>query len=231
MVPAIFSVSDILSSFAKIFANAMLINKLLVPKIDKILDGSNLTYQLTGSNKDTTESMENFKRAAVVAMLVIFVILVAMFSSIGQPLIIMSAIPLGLIGVIFIFKLFNMPISFMALMGVIGLVGVVVNDSIVLVNFINIKIEASTNVVESIVEACMSRFRPVILTTFTTVAGLLPVAHMPGGDPFLKPMAISFAYGLIFSTTLTLVFVPCTYLIYELSLEAIGKGKALTKSV
>ena len=70
----------------------------------------------------------------------------------------------------------------MALMGIIGLVGVVVNDSIVLVNFINIKIKESSNVFESIIEACMSRFRPVILTLL--LWRLLPVAHMPGGDPF-----------------------------------------------
>ena len=208
-------------------ANAVLINKSVAPKVKEILKDTGLDYQLTGSNKDTKESMANFKRAAIVSMILIFIILVAMFSSFGQPLIIMSAIPLGLIGVVYIFKIFGMPISFMALMGIIGLVGVVVNDSIVLVNFINIKIQESSNVFESIVEACMSRFRPVILTTFTTVAGLLPVAHMPGGDPFLKPMAISFAYGLIFSTSLTLVFVPCAYYIYELLLEKFGKGKAM----
>ena len=100
-------------------------------------------------------------------------------------------------------------------MGIIGLVGVVVNDSIVLVSFINNGLKKSEDIFGTIKAACLSRFRPVILTTFTTVAGLLPLAHTPGGDPFLKPMAISFAYGLIFSTTLTLLFVPCVYYIYE----------------
>ena len=67
---------------------------------------------------------------------------------------------------------------------------------------------------DSLVKASLSRFRPVILTTFTTVVGLLPVAHMPGGDPFLKPMATSFAYGLLFSTSITLIFVPSCYFLY-----------------
>jgi len=108
----------------------------------------------------------------------------------------------------------------MALMGVIGLVGIVVNDSIVLVNFINKKREDISDLKEAILTASISRFRPVILTTFTTVAGLFPIAHAgllggPAGDPFLKPMALSFAYGLLFSTMITLLFIPCLYFSYD----------------
>ena len=99
----------------------------------------------------------------------------------------------------------------MALMGVVALIGVVVNDSIVLVNFINIKANELEDLKEAVITACESRLRPVILTTVTTVAGLLPVAHAPNGDPFLKPMALSFAYGLLFATFVTLVFVPNLY--------------------
>ena len=104
----------------------------------------------------------------------------------------------------------------MAMMGVVGLVGVVVNDSIVLVNFINKtrELKPEQDLLQSVVEASLSRFRPVILTTFTTVAGLLPVAHAEGGDPFIKPMALSFAWGLLFATVVTLVFIPCSYVIY-----------------
>ena len=81
--------------------------------------------------------------------------------------------------------------------------------------------------IESLIKAAVSRFRPVILTTITTVVGLLPVAHMPGGDPFLKPMATSFAYGLLFSTTITLIFVPTCYLLYMRILEFFQKAKHL----
>lgn len=180
-----------------------------------IKDKENLSYRIAGENEDTQESLDNFKKAALMACFLIFIILVLQFSSLAQPLIIMSAIPLGLIGVILIFKLFGMPLSFMALMGVIGLVGVVVNDSIVLVSFMNKEVQQNQESYnEAIVNSALSRFRPVILTTFTTVVGLLPIAHAPGGDPFLKPMAISFAYGILFSTTLTLLFVPCVYLAF-----------------
>ncbi|MBT3981563.1 MAG: efflux RND transporter permease subunit [Bacteriovoracaceae bacterium] len=179
-----------------------------------LLQYPKLNFEFGGENKDTQESMMRLSRAAIIALFIIFTILVAMFTSLIQPLIIMSAIPLGLIGVVITFFVMGKAISFMALLGVIGLVGVVVNDSIVLVNFINIKMAELDNVKEAIRQAAKSRFRPVILTTFTTVAGLLPIAHSPGGDPFLKPMALSFAYGLIFSTALTLIFVPCLCYIY-----------------
>jgi multidrug efflux pump subunit AcrB len=102
------------------------------------------------------------------------------------------------------------------LMGVVALIGVVVNDSIVLVSFINQKIkEDEGRLIESILEASVSRFRPVVLTTVTTVAGLLPIAHMPGGDPFLKPMALAFAWGLLFASVITLLFIPSNYLVYH----------------
>jgi len=143
----------------------------------------------------------------------------------------MSAIPLGMIGVIISFKVFGLALGFMALMGVVALIGVVVNDSIVLVNFINIKANELEDLKEAIVTACESRLRPVILTTVTTVAGLLPVAHAPNGDPFLKPMALSFAYGLLFATFVTLVFVPNLYLVYRQVLDFFSGLKRSKKTV
>jgi multidrug efflux pump subunit AcrB len=187
-------------------------NKVMKSYLDELLKNyPSVSYELTGENKDTKESLESFKKALVASMFIIFIMLVVQFSSMAQPLIIMSAIPFGLIGVVASFKVFGMPIGFMALMGMLGLVGVVINDSIVLVTFINRKLTQDGYTFEGLIEATISRFRPVILTTFTTVAGLLPVAHAPGGDPFLKPMATSFAYGLLFSSAITLIFVPACY--------------------
>lgn len=171
-------------------------------------------YKFGGESEDTDESMLRLARAGFIAFSLIFIVLVAMFSSVGQSLLVMSAIPLGLIGVILTFFLFNKPFSFMALLGLVGLVGVVVNDSIVLVNFINKQRGEEEDIFKAVLDASVSRFRPVILTTFTTVAGLLPIAHAPGGDPFLKPMALGFAWGLFFSSAVTLIFVPCAYLVY-----------------
>ena len=214
----IFSVSGTLD---KAKMNPYKIKGILKPQVETVLkDHPNIDYRFAGENKDTNESIQRLQKAFVISMLAIFFVLITMFNSIGQPFVIMAAIPLGLTGVVFTFKAFGDPLGFMALMGVIGLVGIVVNDSIVLVNFINKRREDISDIKEAILTASVSRFRPVILTTFTTVAGLFPIAHAgllggPAGDPFLKPMALSFAYGLLFSTMITLLFIPCLYFSYD----------------
>lgn len=188
--------------------------KEITPYVEDLVKEYDLTYNMGGESKDTRESLASFKKALIAAMFIIFIMLVVQFSSTAQPLIIMSAIPFGLIGVVASFKILGMPIGFMALMGMLGLVGVVINDSIVLVTFINRTLKKEGHSLEALIKATLTRFRPVVLTTVTTVAGLLPVAHAPGGDPFLKPMATSFAYGLLFSSAITLIFVPACYKIY-----------------
>lgn len=184
-----------------------------------------MIFEIRGETKDSSDSMRSFFKAFIVSLFIIFIILVVQFSSVAQPVIIMTAIPMALIGVVISFLILGLPMSFMAMMGVLGLVGVVINDSIVLVTFINRYLVDHGHSMESVIKASVSRFRPVILTTVTTVAGLLPVAHMTGGDPFLKPMAISFAYGLLFSTTITLIFVPCCYLLYMKFIDKRTAGK------
>jgi multidrug efflux pump subunit AcrB len=185
-----------------------------------------------GENKNTQESMAGLLKSFGIAMFAIFFILVMMFGSLGQPFVVMMAIPLGMIGVIYTFLFFNQSLGFMALMGVVALIGVVVNDSIVLVSFINQKIsENKGSLTESILEASISRFRPVVLTTVTTVAGLLPIAHMPGGDPFLKPMALAFAWGLLFASAITLLFIPSNYLVYHKLVVWISNKRGKIKSV
>lgn len=188
--------------------------KKITPFVDELTKEYDLSYTMGGESKDTRESLASFKKALVAAMFIIFIMLVVQFSSTAQPIIIMSAIPFGLIGVVASFKILGMPIGFMALMGMLGLVGVVINDSIVLVTFINRTLKEEGHTLEALIKATLTRFRPVVLTTVTTVAGLLPVAHAPGGDPFLKPMATSFAYGLLFSSAITLIFVPACYKVY-----------------
>lgn len=173
-----------------------------------------------GQNKDTEESLASLGRAFVVAVFVIFMILASLFRSLIQPAIVLLAVPFSLIGVILAFLFHGEPFSFLAFMGIIGLSGVVVNDSIVLVDFANrireTRPELSNK--EVAVEAASVRLRAVLLTTLTTVAGLLPTAYGIGGyDPFLVPMALSFAWGLAFSTVLTLGLVP---IFYSLSLDS-----------
>jgi len=207
-----FSVSG---SLDKAVTTPVQVAKELKPKLEKLMKNyPEVSFSLGGENEDTQESMVRLAKSGIIAMLSIFLILVIMFSSLAQPFVVMSAIPLGLIGVILAFKFFDQSLGFMALMGVVGLVGVVVNDSIVLVNFINKARETTDDLKTAVIEASSSRFRPVVLTTITTVAGLLPVAHSEGGDPFIKPMALSFAWGLLFASVVTLIFIPCTYYAY-----------------
>ncbi|MGB3056856.1 MAG: efflux RND transporter permease subunit, partial [Candidatus Omnitrophota bacterium] len=174
------------------------------------------SFKFGGEQEETIESLKSLGKAFFFAFLFIYLLLASFFKSLIQPFIVMLAIPFGLIGVIFAFLIHGMPFSFMALMGVVGLNGVVVNDAIVLVDFIN-KLRASGHSrAVSIVKAGQMRIRPVILTTVTTAGGLTTVAYGIGGkDPFLVPMAMSLCWGLVFATALTLVVIPCIYSIID----------------
>lgn len=205
------------------------------PKVESIIaDYPDVAFLFGGENKDTKESMLRLGKSALIALSCIFLILVFLFNNFRHPAVVMSAIPLGFIGVIWAFFVAGQALGFMAMMGVVGLVGVVVNDSIVLVNFINVRRKENPDLIEAIFEAAKSRFRPVILTTFTTVAGLLPIAHpivarvlsfgaTKDSDPFLQPMALSFAWGLLFASLVTLIFVPCNYVAFETTWNSIKR--------
>jgi multidrug efflux pump subunit AcrB len=178
-----------------------------------------------GEWKDTLELQQFMVRAFLMAMLMIYGILTVQFNSFFQPLVVMAAIPLGIIGVIIALIAHQQPISIMASLGMIGLAGVVVNDAIVLVKFINDhRRREDRPVFEAIVLAGEKRLRPILLTSVTTIAGLLPVIYGWGGyEPFVAPAAISLAYGLLFATFLTLVVVPCVYHVaYDLKRGAVA---------
>ena len=128
----------------------------------------------------------------------------------------MMAIPFGITGVIIAFALHGEPFSFMAIMGIIGLSGVVVNDSLVLVNHVNDlrRERPNEDIREIVAEGTADRLRAIIMTTLTTVAALLPLAYGIGGTAlFMAPMALALGWGLLFATPLTLVLVPSLYLI------------------
>jgi multidrug efflux pump subunit AcrB len=205
------------------------------PKVKELLGQlPSVDFKFGGENEDTQESMVRLLRSGGMALAAIFIILVIMFNSLMHPIVVMGAIPLGLIGVIWTFKIAGRSLGFMALMGVVALIGVVVNDSIVLVTFINEKREEyGDDIAKAVFEASKGRFRAVILTTVTTVAGLIPIAHPTvsrilsfgantDSDPFIQPMALSFAWGLFFASLVTLFFVPCNYLVFERVKRKIG---------
>ncbi len=175
-----------------------------------------ITLDYLGEFKDTQDSMENLIRSFIIAVIVIYFILVALFSSLIHPFVIISVIPMTLIGVVWTFYFHGIPFSFLGLMGVVGLAGVVVNDSIVFVDFIKNNRIKGMDPLEASVDAGGKRLRAVFLTTITTFLGLLPTAYGWGGfDPFLKPMAVSMSWGLLFGTFITLLGTPLVYNIFS----------------
>jgi multidrug efflux pump subunit AcrB len=174
------------------------------------------TVDTGGEFEEQMKSIRSLVVAFLLAFFLIFMILAAMFNSIVIPLVIMLAIPFGLIGVIIALVVHRMPMSFFSILGMVFLTGIVVNDSIVLVDFINRLRKSGMDRRDSIIHAGQLRLRPVILTTVTTVFGLLPVAYaIGGGDPILIPMALAICWGLAFATMLTLILIPCIYAIMD----------------
>lgn len=170
-----------------------------------------------GEGQSTKESMQSLAEALFIALIGIFALLVFLFKSYLRPIIIMSTIPLGLVGFSVAFFFHNKPISFLAMIGVIGLAGIIVNSGIVLISFIDqMKEEGKMNLHDILVKASGLRLRAVLVTSLTTISGLIPTAYGVGGsDAMLVPMTMAMAWGLTSGTILTLIWVPCAYAILE----------------
>ena len=169
-------------------------------------------FELGGEYEETQESLDSLFLAFIIAALLIYTILATQFQSFVQPLIVMTAIPLSMIGVSIGFLASGEAVGLIGLIGVVGLAGIVVNDSLVLVDFINARRGEGAPLEEAIVEAARLRMRPIFLTSVTTIAGLSPLALGIGGrSELLAPMATAISWGLTFSTVLILVIVPCLY--------------------
>ncbi|MCK4648752.1 efflux RND transporter permease subunit, partial [bacterium] len=169
-----------------------------------------------GEVKDTRESTGDFRSAIIMAVLLIYVVLVLLFNSLTKPIIIMLAIPFGIIGIVLAFWLHGKVLfGFFAAIGAIGLAGVVVNDSIIMLTKLdkNYDMTSGREVSnEQISFIAKTRLRAVILTTLTTVAGLLPTAYgFTGYDAMLAEMMLALTWGLLFGTLITLIMVPCAY--------------------
>ena len=168
-----------------------------------------------GQQEQDTESVQSLMVGLAIAMLATFVLLTVEFNSYGQPLVVMAVIPFGVIGAIWGHAFMGLPLTLFSMLGLVALTGVVVNDSIVLVDFINARVRAGTPVDVAVIEAGQRRFRPVLLTSLTTVAGLLPILMETSFQAQLViPMATSLCFGLLLSTVLVLVLVPTFYNVY-----------------
>lgn len=191
-------------------------------------DFPGITWSFEGSQADMRESTSVLQAGFVIAMLLIYVLLAVAFSSYVQPLIVMFAIPFGIVGAVIGHILLGYDLSLVSLMGVIALSGVVVNDSLIMIDYANKRRKEGNPIYKSIHEAGLRRFRPIILTTMTTFGGLAPIILETSSQAFyLIPMAISLGFGIVFATTIILVIVPCLYLILEDLRLLMAKGRTV----
>ncbi len=206
---------NVQSSADKIVANIPLIESDLgndfIPELRR--EFPSLRFSFVGEKKEQEESDSGLAQAGGICLFVIYALLAIPFRSYLQPFLIMSVIPFGLIGAVFGHYLFGLPLSQLSHFGLVALTGVVINDSLVLVHYVNQRAK-ETNILEAAKIAGMARFRAILLTSLTTFVGLLPILFERSLQAqFLKPMAIAIGFGVLFATFITLIMVPCLYLI------------------
>ena len=175
-----------------------------------------LTLDFGGEDKDTQESLASLGRAFILAFILIYFLLILTFQSFIWPVIIVSAIPIGVTSVVWALFTHGQPFSFMGMLGIVALAGVIVNNAIVYVDFVRKGRSDGLDFTESIVLAGQKRLRPIFLTTFTTVCGIMPTAYGIGGlDPFVVPIAISLGWGMLFGSVLSSFFLPAFIAIFD----------------
>jgi multidrug efflux pump subunit AcrB len=175
-----------------------------------------ISYSFEGSQADMAESMSGLVTGFGVAMFVMYALLAIPLKSYIQPLIVLAAVPFGMVGAIWGHVLLGMPVSFLSMCGMVALAGVVVNDGLVLVNFTNAYAARFGSLEQAVRAAGVARFRPILLTSLTTAAGVTPlILEKSLQAQFMIPMAVALAAGVLFATVVTLVFVPASYLILE----------------
>lgn len=187
-----------------------------VEKIYLMLDETampqGIRYELSGQNKEMETSMNSMTMAMLLAVFLVYIVMASQFESFLHPFLIMFSIPMALIGVILTLWLINMPLGVTVYIGIITLVGVVVNNAIVLIDYINTLRKRGEEKLEAIKKAGLVRLRPILITTLTTMLGLLPMALGLGeGAEIRTPMAVTIIAGLVSSTFLTLVLIPVLY--------------------
>jgi multidrug efflux pump subunit AcrB len=177
---------------------------------------SDLEVTIAGEASKTGETLGEMPLVFGLALLGIVLIVMLLSGSLTQALFVISAVPLGLIGVVWAYAAHGIPISLFALLGVTGLAGVVVNDAIVMVDALSRTGlgDSEAGLIDEVAAIAAERLRPVLLTTLTTVAGVMPTAYGLGGrDSVLSPMSLALGYGLIFATAITLILIPAFYVI------------------
>ena len=206
-------------------ANAKEINSELkarvLPAIMEEFPGLSLAFE--GEDKERQESMESLMKGFAMAMFMIFVMLAIPFRSYTQPLVIMAAIPFGIVGGILGHLIMGYNLSILSMFGIVALSGVVVNDSLLLMDHINRKRAGGMELFEAVMVSGKRRFRPILLTSLTTFFGLAPmILETDMQARFLIPMAITLAFGILFATVITLLFIPTLYMALEKFKQRLG---------
>ena len=183
-----------------------------------------LGYSFEGEMEEQQESNSTLLGGSLLVLVVVYGLLAIPFRSYVQPLIVMSVIPFGLIGAVLGHIAMGLPLSILSYFGMLALSGVVVNDSLVLVDYINRRRREGIQVFEAVKRAGAARFRPILLTSVTTFAGLIPLIFEKSTQAqFLIPMAVSLGFGILFATLITLLLVPINYLILNDLARLYGK--------
>ena len=190
------------------------LNSEIFPELKKEFPGLKISFQ--GRQADTQESMASLTQGFILMLIVVYVMLALPFGSYFQPIIVMIAIPFGVVGAFIGHLLMGYSLSVVSVMGIVALAGVVINDTLVLLDYSNKLRAQNSDAHESIVLAGVRRFRPIMLTTITTFGGLAPMIFEQSIQAkFIIPMAISLGFGILFATAITLVFIPSLYMILE----------------
>ena len=160
--------------------------------------------------------MESMQDGFLFVLFVIFALLAVSFRSYSQPFMIMTAIPFGIVGAILGHLIMGFDLSILSMFGIVALTGVVINDSLLLIDYVNRSRKQGLNMHDAVMEAGQRRFRPILLTSLTTFFGLMPmILETSVQAQFLIPMAISLGFGIMFATGITLLLIPSLYLILE----------------
>ncbi|WP_447968996.1 efflux RND transporter permease subunit [Nitrospira sp. M1] len=188
-------------------------------------DYPGLSYSFEGRRAELRDALNSFLYSSTLALVIIYMMLAIPFRSYIQPAIVMMAIPFGIVGAVIGHMLMGYSISIISIMGIIALMGVVVNDSLIMIDYANTKRQAGMSPIESIKQAGIRRFRPILLTTVSTFVGLAPMIFETSRQArFMIPMAISLGFGILFSTAILLILIPCLYLMVE-DVKALFAGK------
>ncbi|MGB1260495.1 MAG: efflux RND transporter permease subunit, partial [Akkermansiaceae bacterium] len=189
----------------------------ITPVLDQIVQANpGTSWKFDGALAETKANKTRFMVMGALLLFTLYALLAIPFKSVTQPIFVLLAVPFGAVGAVMGHVLLDVTWSFLSLFGLLALAGVVVNDSLVMVDFTNVKRREGSGTYDAVIDSGSSRFRPIMLTSLTTFAGLMPLIFERSIQAqFLIPMAVSLAFGIMFATLITLYLIPCAYMATE----------------